>query len=106
MIFKDERKNPEKKNLRLAFADSPAGPWKDVTEPFSDGWVEGPSAARIGGDWWIYFDRYRDHKYDALRTTDWKKFTPEKVNFPADHRHGTVVAIPERRAQALQKIKR
>ena len=37
MIFKDERKNPEKKNLRLAFADSPAGPWSDITEAFSDG---------------------------------------------------------------------
>jgi hypothetical protein len=106
MIFKDERKNPEKKNLRLAFAGSPAGPWKDITESFSDGWVEGPSAVKIGSEWWIYFDRYRDHKYDALRTSDWKKFNPEKVSFPADHRHGTVVAIPEQQAKALQSVSR
>ena len=42
MIFKDERKTPLMKRLRLAFADSPRGPWKDVTEPFSGDWVEGP----------------------------------------------------------------
>lgn len=106
MIFKDERRNPEKKNLRLAFADSPAGPWKDVTETFSDAWVEGPSAVKIGNDWLIYFDRYRERKYDALRTSDWKKFTPEKVSFPADHRHGTVVAISEAVAKKLQAVSR
>ncbi len=45
LVFKDERKNPQVKKLRLAFADSPAGPWKDVTEPFSGDWVEGPLVA-------------------------------------------------------------
>jgi hypothetical protein len=106
MIFKDERRNPEKKNLRLAFADSPAGPWTDVTETFSDGWVEGPSAVKIGSDWWVYFDRYRDHRYDALRTRDWKTFNPEKVTFPSDHRHGTVVALSEAQAKSLQAVSR
>lgn len=48
MVFKDERKTPQVKRLRLAFADSPAGPWRDVTEPFTGDWVEGPSVARVG----------------------------------------------------------
>src|SRR5262249_41921237 len=43
MFSKDERKSPPVKRLRLAFADSPQGRWKDVTEPFSGDWVEGPS---------------------------------------------------------------
>jgi hypothetical protein len=102
MIFKDERRTPEKKNLRLAFAASPAGPWTGVTETFSDSWVEGPTAVKIGFDWWIYFDRYREHRYGALRTRDWKTFTPEEVQFPADHRHGTVVRIAEAEARALK----
>jgi hypothetical protein len=102
MIFKDERRTPEKKNLRLAFADSPAGPWTGVTETFSDSWVEGPTAVKFGSDWWIYFDRYREHRYGALRTRDWKTFTPEEVQFPADHRHGTVVRISEAEARALR----
>lgn len=103
MVFKDERKTPEQKSLRLAFADSPAGPWKNVTEPFTVSWVEGPSVARSGKEWWIYFDHYRDHHYGALRTRDWKKFEPVPVSFPADHRHGTVVSIEEKVAKRLQR---
>jgi hypothetical protein len=73
MVFKDERSQPLQKRLRLAFADSPTGPWRDVTEPFTRDWVEGPSVARIGGEWWIYFDHYaRPQQYGAVRTRDWK----------------------------------
>jgi hypothetical protein len=102
MVFKDERKTPEMKNLRLAFANTPAGPWTSVTEPFSDSWVEGPTVAKINGDWIIYFDRYREHRYGALKTRDWKTFDPVPVSFPDDHRHGTVVAITDKEAQSLK----
>src|SRR5437867_4207647 len=90
------RSQPLQKRLRLAFTDSPAGPWRDVTEPFTRDWVEGRSVARIGGEWWIYFDHYaRPQQYGALRTRDWKTLedVSDQVSFPADHRHGTVVRI-------------
>jgi len=106
LVFKDERKTPLMKRLRLAFADSPRGPWRDVTEPFTGDWVEGPSVAQIGREWWIYFDHYsKPQHYGAVRTTDWKKFedVTEQVSFPADHRHGTVVRIRESLARQLQK---
>jgi hypothetical protein len=105
MVFKDERKTPLMKRLRLAFADSPEGPWKDVTEPFSGDWVEGPSAVKIGNEWWIYFDHYgRPQFYGAMRTTDWKKFEDMsgQVHFPEGHRHGTVVKIGADVAKRLQ----
>jgi len=105
MIFKDERKTPLQKRLRLAFADSPAGPWTGVTEPFSRDWVEGPSAIRIGEEWWIYFDHYaKPQKYGAIRTRDWKSFedVSDQVNFPDDHRHGTVVRISEELERKLR----
>ena len=102
MVFKDEREEPVKKNLRLAFANSPTGPWTSVTEPFTDSWVEGPTVAKIEKDWMIYFDRYRDHHYGALRTRDWKTFQQVPVSFPEDHRHGTVVTISEKEARALK----
>ena len=104
MVFKDERKTPQVKKLRLAFADSPAGPWKDVSEPFTGDWVEGPTVAQIGNEWWIYFDHYSTPRhYGAMRTTDWKTFEDmtSQVNFPSDHRHGTVVKIPESLARRL-----
>jgi hypothetical protein len=103
MVFKDERKTPQVKRLRLAFSDSPRGPWRDVTEPFTDDWVEGPSVAQAGGEWLIYFDHYsRPQFYAAMRTKDWKTFEKADVSFPPDHRHGTVVKIPEQTAAALR----
>ena len=105
MIFKDERKNPAVKRLRLAFADSPCGPWTGVTEPFTRDWIEGPSAVKIGAEWWLYFDHYRKPRgYGAIRTVDWKTFkdVSEEVSFPEDHRHGTVVAIPAKVADRLR----
>ena len=105
MVFKDERKTPLVKRLRLAFADSPRGPWKDVSEPFTGDWVEGPSVVRIGPEWWIYFDHYTEPQhYGAVRTTDWRTFedVTAQVSFPADHRHGTVIQISEELARRLE----
>lgn len=105
MVFKDERKEPLQKRLRLAWADSPAGPWSGVSEPFTRDWVEGPSVARVNGEWWIYFDHYtKPQRYEAMRTKDWKQFedVSDQLSFPADHRHGTVVTIPESLAKRLQ----
>jgi len=93
----------------VAFADSPQGPWRDVSEPFSRDWVEGPSVARIGQEWWIYYDHYaQPQHYGAIRTRDWKNFedvTP-RVSFPPDHRHGAVLRIPGTLAKRLEKQKR
>jgi hypothetical protein len=109
MVFKDERVRPEKKNLRFAFADSPAGPWRDVSEAFTPAWVEGPSAVKIGPDWWIYFDHYRAPRhYGAVKTRDWKIFEniTSQLSFPPDHRHGTVVRISETEARRMRSIVR
>ncbi len=109
MVFKDERKNPLQKRLRLAWADSAAGPWKDISEPFTLDWVEGPSVARVGGEWWIYFDHYtKPHYYGAVRTSNWKNFedVSSQVKFPEDHRHGTVVEITGAMAKTLKTQKR
>ena len=109
MVFKDERKNPLKKNLRLAFADSLEGPWKDISEPFTDSWNEGPTAIQIGKEWWIYFDHYqKPQHYGAVRTRDWKTFEDitAEVAFPNGQRHGTIVSIPEAMAVKLQTVRR
>ncbi len=107
MIFKDERKTPLEKKLRLAFAGSAAGPWADVRTAFTQSWVEGPSAIKQGREWLIYFDHYsRPQHYGAVRTRDWKSFEEVNVTLPEDHRHGTVVKIPESLARKLQQQSR
>jgi hypothetical protein len=106
MVFKDERVKPLQKRLRLAFADSPRGPWRSISEPFTTDWVEGPSVLRVGDEWWIYFDHNRPpHYYGAVRTRDWKKFedVSVQVSFPEDHRLGTAIRIPVALARKLQR---
>ena len=83
-------------NLRVAFASSPLGPWENVSEPLTQKFTEGPCALKIGDDWLIYFDAYRQKFYGAVRTRDFKTFTDatKDVSFPPDHKHGTAIRVP------------
>jgi hypothetical protein len=83
-------------NLRVAFAKSPLGPWEKVSEPFTEQFTEGPCALKIGDDWVIYFDAYRQKIYGAVKTRDFETFTniTEKVSFPEGHKHGTAIQVP------------
>lgn len=108
MVFKDERREPLKKNLRLAWAADPAGPWTPEPESFTKAWIEGPSVMRIGRDWLVYFDHYgKPQHYGAYRTRDWKRFedVTAKLSFPPGHRHGTVVWITKAEAERLRALR-
>jgi beta-xylosidase len=103
MIFKDERQNPVKKNLRVAFSNKVDGPYAEVSEPFTRDWVEGPSAIRVGSEWFVYFDRYREHRYGAVKSKDLRNWVDisDELSFPADHRHGSVLRITKKIAESL-----
>jgi hypothetical protein len=93
-------------NLRVAFAKSPLGPWENVSAPFTEKFTEGPCALKIGADWLVYFDAYREKIYGAARTRDFQTFTnitPE-VSFPQGHKHGTAVQVPREILDGLLKI--
>lgn len=108
MVFKDERRNPLQKRLRLAWSESAAGPWQKVTGPFTLDWVEGPSALKVGDGWFVYFDHYaKPRYYGAYRTRDWKSFedVSSRMSFPQDHRHGTAARISAREAAALGALR-
>lgn len=83
-------------NLRVAFANSPLGPWENVSEPFTQKFTEGPCALKIGDDWLVYFDIYREKIYGAVKTRDFKNFTDitKDVSFPEGHKHGTAIQVP------------
>ena len=106
LFFKDERKQPLKKNLRYAVADGPEGLFGKPGEPFTGDWVEGPSAIKIDGEYLVYFDHYAAPQYyGAVRSKDllhWEDCSKEML-FPKGQRHGTVLRIPERIAQGLIK---
>jgi hypothetical protein len=83
-------------NIRVAFGITPLGPWHDVSEPLTEKFTEGPCALKIGDDWLIYFDAYREKIYGALKTCDFKTFTniTKEVSFPEGHKHGTALRVP------------
>ena len=96
MFLKNETRNPPQKNIRVAFSDRPEGPWGPASRPITgDYWAEGPTAIRIGGAWIVYFDKYAEHRYGAVRSTDmahWEDISAH-VDFPAGFRHGTVLPV-------------
>ena len=104
LVFKDERQNPVKKDLRLAVSDRAEGPYGEVTEPFTRDWVEGPSAIHIDGRWVVYFDQYRERRYGAVTSTDLKQWADisSQLSFPKDHRHGSVLQIAPAIAHGLR----
>lgn len=103
-FFKDERKQPLKKNLRYATAASPEGPYSQPSEPFTGAWVEGPSAIKIGNEYLVYFDHYaKPQYYGALRSKDLKTWEDcsKEMSFPKGQRHGTVLRISKKVAEEL-----
>jgi beta-xylosidase len=108
MVLKDETLTPPAKNLRIATSAKLSGPWSAAAPPFSPAglWVEGPTCARIGDAWHVYFDKYRDGGYGAMKTRDfknWEDVTAQLV-YPKGLRHGTVVAVTGDILDSLLKL--
>ena len=103
LIVKDETRNPPKKFLRLAAAADLHGPFGELSAPFTPPglWSEGPTAIKIGDDYLVYFEAYRDKHYCAMRSRDlktWEDVTA-KMSFvdegtPTRMKHGTIIAVP------------
>ena len=104
MWLKDETERPPQKNIRLAFADRPEGPWSAPGAPITgDYWAEGPTVLRVGGRWHLYFDRYREHRYGLLVSDDLKTWTDatDRLRVPDGIRHGTAFEVPAAEARRL-----
>ncbi len=96
MIVKDETELPTaKKHLRIATSNNAAGPYSKASDKFTMDWVEGATIIKINGEWIVYYDMYRDHRYGAVKTRDWKTWETitDKLDFPKGVRHGTVFAV-------------
>lgn len=107
MILKDETDEPAfpEKNLRVASAPRPEGPYTSPGAPITgDYWAEGPTAIKIGSKWFVYFDKYRDHKYGLLTSTDLVTWTDEsdKLVMPEGIRHGTVFEVSGEVARGVE----
>jgi hypothetical protein len=93
------------RNIRVSFGISPLGPWSKSSEPFTPFKTEGPTVAKVGNDYLIYFDSYGDKKYGAVKTSDFKTFkdVSSEISLPEGHKHGTIFRVDEKIVEALKK---
>ncbi|MCU0409623.1 MAG: glycoside hydrolase family 43 protein [Bacteroidales bacterium] len=99
MFVKDETRTPPQKNIRLTRSVSLYGPYSEPSAPLTGQyWAEGPTAARIGKWWYLYFDKYTERKMGVLRSEDLGKWEDisDKASFPEGMRHGTVIETDEK----------
>lgn len=99
MFLKNENPNPPEKNIRVTQSLTASGPYPTtVSAPITGSyWAEGPTALQIGDDVYVYFDKYRDHKYGAVRSRDMRVWedVSDKISFPEGVRHGTAFRISD-----------
>jgi beta-xylosidase len=98
MFLKDETNKPfvPQKNIRLAYSEKPTGPYSKPSGPVTGKyWAEGPTVLKTGAKWFVYFDKYTEHKYGLIVSEDlvnWKDISDELI-LPDGLRHGTVIEI-------------
>lgn len=107
MFLKDETIKPSpQKNIRIATSKKLTGGFSKPSEPITGKyWAEGPTVTKIGKDWVVYFDKYRDHKYGAIASTDLVNWTDvsDKISLPPGIRHGTIFTITQTELAVLQQ---
>jgi hypothetical protein len=106
MFLKDETKKPPQKNIRIATSKNLYKNYSNASAPITGKyWAEGPTVIKIGDSWVVYFDKYTEHKYGAVTSTDLINWTDisDKISFPKGTRHGTVFTISKDELAALLK---
>ena len=107
LFFKDETLKPEpRKLILLAAGDRPEGPFGPAKVISPENWVEGPSALRIGGTWFVYYDCYRKGRYGGVTSTDLEAWTDvtARLEFPPGARHGTAFQVDRKVLEGLEAI--
>lgn len=99
MVVKNENSLPAEKNLRITKTDNIENGFPvEVSESITGNyWSEGPTQLIIGDYMYIYFDKYRDKKYGAVRSQDrinWEDVS-DSISFPQGTRHGTAFVVTE-----------
>lgn len=102
MVFKDNTR--PNRNIKVAFAKTPVGPYSKASEAFTDGYCEGPTVEKVDSDYLIYYDAYRKFAFGAARTRDFIHFEDisNKVSVPKNHKHGTIFRAPLSMVEALK----
>ncbi len=107
MFLKDETRIPPQKNIKIATGRSLNGAYSDASSPITGNyWAEGPTTLKVNGNWIVYFDKYRDHKYGAVQSADLKNWTDvsDRISLPQGIRHGSIFRISRQEFDRLVAI--
>ena len=101
LVLKDNTR-PER-NIKVAFAGNPLGPWQNISAPFTEKFTEGPAVLKVKDGWLIYYDVYQNKKYGASFTKDFKTFVKADslINVPDAHKHGTILTVNKKYLKQL-----
>jgi sucrose-6-phosphate hydrolase SacC (GH32 family) len=101
LLLKDNTR--AERNLKVAVADNPLGPWKNISTPFSEKFTEGPSVVKHKNEWLIYYDSYQKKIYEAMTTKNFVQFenVTRSVQVPQGHKHGTIVQVNRKLVKQL-----
>ncbi len=109
MFLKNENLNPPEKNIRLTSSKHAAGPYPTAVSPriTGDYWAEGPTALELGEYVYVYFDKYRNHQYGAVRSKNLKQWqdVSDIVTFPKGARHGAAFRVSKQVFEKLNQMK-
>jgi hypothetical protein len=99
MFVKNETLSPTtEKNVRMIVADTVDGPFSAPSPAITGAayWAEGPSALKVGSEWRVYFDKHMENRFGLVSSTDLRSWSDqsERLSFPRDARHGTILAVP------------
>jgi predicted GH43/DUF377 family glycosyl hydrolase len=105
LVLKDNTR-PER-DIKVAFAENPIGPWKDISKPFTQKFTEGPAVAKVKGGYLIYYDAYQNKKYGASFTKDFHTFVnaDSLISVPDGHKHGTIIRTNKKILKTLTAVK-
>ncbi|GAB2824154.1 glycoside hydrolase family 43 protein [Ferruginibacter profundus] len=101
LVLKDNTR-PER-NIKVAFAKDPLGPWENISKPFTEKFTEGPAVAKVKDGYLIYYDVYQNKKYGASFTKDFKTFikADSLISVPDGHKHGTILKVNKKYLKGL-----
>ncbi|VBB48021.1 conserved hypothetical protein [uncultured Paludibacter sp.] len=106
LFMKNENSNPPEKNIRIVSNTKPNSFSLNVSKAITGNyWAEGPAPLIVGDYVYVYFDKYRDKKYGAVRSKnikDWEDVS-DSISLPNGARHGTAFAVRESMLKQLIK---
>lgn len=105
LFVKNENSNPAEKNIRITSNNKPYGFPTEVSAPITgDYWAEGPTPLQVGDYVYVYFDKYTQGRYGAIRSKDMKNWedVSDSIYFPKGIRHGTAFKVSGKILEGLK----